>query len=330
MANTPIGYFFNAFGINADDAAPIPVTGTNSGPVNYNWGWTDPYEYNILTNPSALPIPRGAMNQLMLDITAQLQQYSQYGAPFFITTAQNQGTPFAYPIYAQVYHSGNVYRNTVAGNVTTPPDPSWLLISQSAGAGLVDVVVLTSGAGTYTPTAGTTSIMVEVVGGGGGGGNGSTAANGGGGAGGYAKLWIPTVATSYAYSVAASAASATNGNTTTFGGSLSATGGLAGTVPGSGLGCARGGAGGTGVGGDINIVGGPGGNGSYPGSSGQSNVTGNGWSSFFGGGAASISTINANGAGISATGYGGGGSGSALSGGGGAGAGGVIYITEYA
>ena len=121
----PYYYYTYPFGQNADDLTAIPTTAAVDGSVSYYAGWTDPYEYNLLTNPAALPIPRGQMNQLFFDITNNLQEYQQYGSPQWVT-----GNTVAYPIYARVYYSGVVYENQVAANTVTPgADSSWLAIS---------------------------------------------------------------------------------------------------------------------------------------------------------------------------------------------------------
>ena len=143
MSETP-PYFYNPFGVDADDLATVPVTGSGSPTeaVNYQYGFTDCYEYNIITNPAARPMARGVMNQLLFDITTLCQQYSQYGVPLFITTSQNQGTPFAYPIYARTYYGGVVYENQVAGNTATPgTDNTWLVISGDATGVLTGTVL---------------------------------------------------------------------------------------------------------------------------------------------------------------------------------------------
>ena len=155
--------------------------------------------------------------------------------------------------------------------------------SPTAGAGnLTSFQVFTSGsAATYTPTAGTTAILVECLGGGGGSGGiaiaGATnyAASGGGGGGGYLRKWInaSSLLSSYTYTVglggAAGTASVGAGNnggaggTTYFGTSLLIAGGGAGGSGALGTGTfnGAGGAGGTCSGGDINLVGGRGGSG---------------------------------------------------------------------
>lgn len=145
--------------------------------------------------------------------------------------------------------------------------PSW----QSKGA--FNVQVFTA-SGTYTPTTGTTRILVELVGGGGGSGGcgatafGQAAVSGGGGAGGFSQKYVssPVVTT---VTIGAGGAGGTAGNnngstggTTSFGAVFNATGGtgghgMASTTDSSSIA----GVGGTGVSGDINIYGGDGGSG---------------------------------------------------------------------
>jgi microcystin-dependent protein len=134
-------YFPNPFAVNGDTAA-IPQTTQPSGEVSYQQGYGPDYELDLLTNPDALPIGRETMNQLFFDITTLLQQYSQYGTPLFITTAQNLGTPFPYPQYAVTYYGGQRYENQVADNTATPgTDNSWLLISGDATGVLTGMAI---------------------------------------------------------------------------------------------------------------------------------------------------------------------------------------------
>lgn len=92
--------------------------------------------------------------------------------------------------------------------------------------------------GTYTPTPGTTAIIVDVVGGGGAGGSvGATAAGqlgvgGGGGAGGHARSYLTTGFSGVSMTIGAGGvggAPSTGGGTTSFGALLQATGGGAGS-----------------------------------------------------------------------------------------------------
>lgn len=139
-------YYIFPFGENADDLTTIPQAPTIDGSVSYSDGWTPPYEYDLLTNPAALPIPRGQMNQLFFDITNNIQEYQQFGSPNWITSADNGGVPFMYPIYARVYYLGQVYENQVANNIVTPgTDTSWLQISGNAQGIVVGQVIDYSG-----------------------------------------------------------------------------------------------------------------------------------------------------------------------------------------
>ena len=110
------------------------------------------------------------------------------------------------------------------------------------------VTVYTSGTGTYTTPTNASYLVIEMVGGGSGGSGGGL----GGGAG-------------------------TGGGTTTFGGSLSCTGGIAAGAP-------VGGVGGNGTGGDVNIEGGDGHQGFDGRTTTQYSPGGTGGASYFGGG----------------------------------------------
>jgi Phage Tail Collar Domain len=135
-------YFYYPFAEDGD-VLPLPITTQPSGVVSYQNGYGTDYELDLLTNPDALPIGRTTMNQLFLDITTLLQQYSQYGVPLFITTAQNQGVPFPYPIYARVNYAGLVYENQVPANTVLPGlDNTWLVISAGGASGVSTGTVL--------------------------------------------------------------------------------------------------------------------------------------------------------------------------------------------
>ncbi|MFO1057895.1 MAG: hypothetical protein U1E53_13115 [Dongiaceae bacterium] len=215
--------------------------------------------------------------------------------------------------------------------------------------GLIGVQVFsTPGTATYTPTAGTNSVVVEVVGGGGGGGGcattgaGQVALGGVGGAGGYARERLNSGFTGVTVTVgakgsggAAGASNGTAGGTSSFGSLVSATGGGLGqggsavTTPTL---QAKVGVNGAGSGGDINCGGIPGTFGIATASTSGFVRSGNGGSSVFGGGA-----IGADGsaAGNAALGYGSGGSGGAnlasqaTGQAGGNGSDGVVIIWEY-
>jgi len=203
--------------------------------------------------------------------------------------------------------------------------------------------------GTYTPTAGTTKVLVYVVGGGGGGGGvdgqGSTksAAGGGGGGGGTAmKLITSGLGATEAITIgaggtagASSAGTGGTGGTSSFGSHCSATGGdggIGGTaaVP-SNANMRLGGAGGAGSSGDVNVTGETGKFSVIGGTSTSEACSGEGGGSMFGGGTRSVQGDAAGNDGI---GHGAGGSGAVVTNltsnyAGGAGHEGIVIVYEY-
>ena len=134
-------YFPIAFA-SGGNTTPVPQTVQVDGSISYPEGYGPFYEDDILTNPDALPIGRTTYNQVLFDITTQLQLLSQYGAPQWITSDQNLGVPFPYPVAAVVYYSGARYENLTPANTATPgTDDTWLLTSGDA-TGVASGVVL--------------------------------------------------------------------------------------------------------------------------------------------------------------------------------------------
>ena len=239
--------------------------------------------------------------------------------------------------------SGKVYQVAYDGTqfqMISPPG--------TGRGGLIGVQVFaTPGTATYTPTAGTNSVVVEVqAGGGGSGGVASTSgsqstAAGGGGGGGYARERITSSFSGVTVTVGdggtAGSAGANNGSTggsSSFGALVSATGGGGGgggsaTVPTAIP--SDGGTGGVGSGGDINVNGHSGGSGITL-NTGHSTNGGQGGSSVLGGG---VRANQASAAGVAGVNYGGGASGAAnlisqSTRAGAKGGQGVVIVWEYA
>lgn len=130
------------FGSNGDlTAIPIPTQG--DGQESYNQGFTVNYQQDLIETDTALPISRAQFNQLMFDITNNIQQYQTFGTPLWITAAQNDNgsgpTPFSYGLYARVaYDAGSglqIWENQVSGNTNTPGPLSttgWVLCNVSS------------------------------------------------------------------------------------------------------------------------------------------------------------------------------------------------------
>lgn len=141
-------YYVYPFGVNADDLTAIPTAAAVDGSVSYQDGWTVPYQYDLETNPSALPIPRGQMNELFLQITQNIQWLQQYGAPAWITSADNLGTPYPYSVNAIVRFGTSVYQSLVSSNTSTPgTDSNWLDISGGSSSIQVGMMTMWSASG---------------------------------------------------------------------------------------------------------------------------------------------------------------------------------------
>lgn len=237
-----------------------------------------------------------------------------------------------------------VLDNTGGGVQVAPATKSQHAMQLGQATGRLIGVQRFTTSGTYTPTAGTTSVIVEAVGGGGGGaGAGSTAAGqvsigSGGGAGGYTKTRLTSGFSGAAITIGAggaqSSAAGNGGSATSFAALLAAGGGVGGaftaatsTYPF----ILTGGAGGNASGGNITSQ--DGGQGSPAIICSTTNQqSGAGGSSFFGAGGVSVSGSNN---GINGSGFGSGGSGASSNNGGtakgsGAGANGVLIVWEYA
>ena len=133
-------FYVYPFGVSADTfPTVIPTTNPGTGAESYQGGFTTNFEQDLVTDPTALPIDRGAFNQLMYDITNNIQQYQTLGTPLWITAAQNLGTSYPYDLYARVaYDAGSgiqIWENQVSGNTNTPGPLSttgWVLCNVSA------------------------------------------------------------------------------------------------------------------------------------------------------------------------------------------------------
>ena len=138
---TPNPYFLYPFcSLGASgDITPINNTGSDSGTVNYQYGFTPNYELPQ-TDPSVLDVPRQQFNQLMFDVTNALQQLQTQGYPLWIAPASGSppvGGPVNYPIYSVVaYNAGSgilIYESQVSSNTSVPgADDNWIVISGNA------------------------------------------------------------------------------------------------------------------------------------------------------------------------------------------------------
>lgn len=131
-----VKYFSYPFATGGD-VSPIPDVPPGDGSMSYQQGFTTNYELQLGVDPNALPIPRKQTNQLYNDITGAIQQLQQNGVPFFITSADNDGTAFPYAINSIVrYDPGTgpkIYKSLINGNTDVPPTNNWEDITSTGG-----------------------------------------------------------------------------------------------------------------------------------------------------------------------------------------------------
>jgi hypothetical protein len=114
-------FFKYAFAQSGDRAA-IPNPTDPSNTLTYQEGFSERYEEDLNSDPSALPIPRDQFNQLMNDVTGAVQTLEVHGVPDFISTADNDGVAYSYDAGAFVWYSGSIYQSLTGSNNTLPTD----------------------------------------------------------------------------------------------------------------------------------------------------------------------------------------------------------------
>lgn len=104
------------FAANGDKKAIATSVQTN-GEVSYPEGFTKKYEEDLDTDPTALEIQRGTMNQLFNEIHSILQNLQSKGAEDF-------DSDVTYQKGAMVWSNGELYISQKANNKGVLTDPS--------------------------------------------------------------------------------------------------------------------------------------------------------------------------------------------------------------
>ncbi len=114
------------------DTATVPTTGTETGTINFQYGYGSNYSASLQTDPNALQVDRLTFNYMINQLTGNWQALYQTGAVPFITAAQNQGSAYAYAAHALVgAPDGNLFYSLTSSNTTTPgtAPSSWHLVN---------------------------------------------------------------------------------------------------------------------------------------------------------------------------------------------------------
>ena len=111
--------FRTAFASSGDKMA-VPETVQVDGSVSLPAGWGANYS-KATGDTGYMPVGRAEMNGIINQITAGLIDLQTYGVPVW------EALSGGWAVDARVYHSGTIYRNTSAGNTTTPPGSGWVV-----------------------------------------------------------------------------------------------------------------------------------------------------------------------------------------------------------
>lgn len=111
-------FYQQPFAASGDTGTPIPDIIEPSGSVSYPQGFGPDYSREQGVDPLAKDVPRDVTNQLFKDVTENLAFWQRQGAPEWVTSAQNGGTPLPYGAGAIVR-----YR-------TSPGDPYFTYVAQ--------------------------------------------------------------------------------------------------------------------------------------------------------------------------------------------------------
>jgi len=114
---------------------PVPDTADPSGFVSYIEGYGTDYQ-RAKADPLSKNIERDKMNQILFDATTAIGELQAQGAPDFITTALNGGSPFPYSKNAVAkYSDGSVYVSLVDANTALPTDETkWAKVFTAAAS----------------------------------------------------------------------------------------------------------------------------------------------------------------------------------------------------
>lgn len=145
-------YFPVAFAVDGDQTT-IPNTGSETGTVNFPYGYGSNYSASIESDPDALTVDRLTFNYLMYEMTLNWQALYQTGTVPWITAAENLTVAFDYAANALVLGpDGNNYFSLVGSNTATPgtAPASWMLWNPSYAAAKGEIPLAGVTGGTYS------------------------------------------------------------------------------------------------------------------------------------------------------------------------------------
>ena len=95
------------------------------GTVNYDTGYTPQYSLDIVSDPTARRVNRDRFNQIMHDVTSNLQEWQNQLYPAYVPPSSNGGTALSYQQGMVVTFSGSSRISLIDNNTTQPDSSSW-------------------------------------------------------------------------------------------------------------------------------------------------------------------------------------------------------------
>lgn len=109
------------------DKTDVPVDAQGNGSVSQEQGWTELYDRDVATDPTALSLSRSNMNGVFNKITSNTKQWLDQCYPDYYQF-DNSGNPIEYKIYSAVRYNDGVYLSKVNNNTALPTDSTkWKL-----------------------------------------------------------------------------------------------------------------------------------------------------------------------------------------------------------
>ena len=126
------------------DKTDVPIDAQGDGSVSYDQGFTDLYDRNPVTDPTALSLARTNFNGNSNKITANLKQWLDQCYPDYYQL-DNLGNPVEYKIYSAVRYNNGVYLSKINNNTSLPTNTTnWSLFQTLDFASQAEAIARTA------------------------------------------------------------------------------------------------------------------------------------------------------------------------------------------
>ena len=125
------------------DVSDVPINAQGDGSVSQEQGWTELYDRDVATDPTALSLSRSNMNGVFNKITSNTKQWLDQCYPDYYQL-DNSGNPVEYKIYSAVRYNNGVYLSKVNNNTALPTDATkWSLFQTLDFASAAEAIART-------------------------------------------------------------------------------------------------------------------------------------------------------------------------------------------